>query len=81
MTNLNRITVSTHVMGGRPCVRGMRFPVSRILGLLAGGEDRATILANHPDLQPEDIQQALEYAALLADNQVIALRVADEVPG
>lgn len=71
--NLDRITVDANIMGGRPCVRGMRFPVSRILGMLAGGEDEKTILANHPDLEVEDIHQALVYAAMLADNQVVTL--------
>ena len=71
--NLDRVTVDPDIMGGRPCVRGMRFPVSRILGMLAAGEDEATILANHPDLEAEDIHQALVYAAMLADNQVVTL--------
>ena len=60
-------------MGGRPCIRGLRFPVSRILGMLAAGEDQTTILANHPDLETDDIRQALSYAALVADNQVVSL--------
>ena len=76
MSHLDRITVDPRIMGGRPCIRGMRFPVSRLLGLLAAGEDQATILQNHPDLQAEDIRQSLCYAALLADNQVVALRAA-----
>lgn len=71
--HLDRITVDPEIMGGRPCIRGMRFPVSRILGMLAAGEDEATILANHPDLEADDIHQALSYAALVADNQVISL--------
>lgn len=71
--HLDRITVDPEVMGGRPCIRGMRFPVSRILGMLAAGEDEATILANHPDLEADDIRQALSYAALVADNQVVSL--------
>ena len=71
--NLDRITVDPNIMGGRPCVRGMRFPVSRILGMLAGGEDEKTILVNHPDLEAQDIHQALAYAAMLADNQVVTL--------
>ena len=73
MTKLDRITVDAQVMGGRPCIRGLRMPVSRVLGMLAGGEDEATILKNHPDLEPEDIRQVLAYAALLADNQVVPL--------
>ncbi len=71
--NLDRITVDPDVMGGRPCVRGMRFPVSRILGMLAAGENEEAILANHPDLEAGDIHQALAYAAMLADNQVVTL--------
>ncbi len=74
MAHLDRITVDSRVMGGRPCIRGLRFPVSRLLGLLAAGEDQAAILRSHPDLEAEDIRQALEYAASLADNQVVALR-------
>jgi uncharacterized protein (DUF433 family) len=73
VTKLDRITVDPQVMGGRPCIRGLRMPVSRILGMLAAGEDEATVLRNHPDLEPEDIRQALAYAALLADNQVVPL--------
>ena len=73
MTKLDRITVDAQVMGGRPCIRGLRMPVSRILGMLAAGEDEATILKNHPDLEPDDIRQVLAYAALLADNQVVPL--------
>jgi uncharacterized protein (DUF433 family) len=73
MTRLDRITVDPQVMGGRPCIRGLRMPVSRILGMLAAGEDEATILRNHPDLETDDIRQALSYAASLADNQLIPL--------
>ena len=65
MTKLDRITTDPAVMGGRPCIRGLRMPVSRILGMLAADEDEATILKNHPDLQAEDIRQALVYAARL----------------
>ena len=73
MTNLDRISVDPQVMGGRPCIRGLRMPVSRVLGMLAAGEDEAATLKNHPDLEPEDIRQALAYAVLLADNQVVPL--------
>lgn len=73
MVELDRITVDADVMGGRPCVRGMRFPVSRIISMIAAGESEPTILKNHPDLQPEDIRQALTYAAMLTDNAVVPL--------
>ncbi len=73
MNHLDRITVNADVMGGWPCIRGLRMPVSRVLGMLAGGESEPTILANHPDLEAEDIRQSLVYAAALADNQVLSL--------
>jgi len=68
---LQRITVNPEIFGGRPCIRGMRFPVSRILGLLAAGETPDTILKSYPYLEKEDIQESLNYAALLADEQII----------
>ncbi|MEO8168109.1 MAG: DUF433 domain-containing protein [bacterium] len=51
----------------------MRFPVSRLLGLLASGETSESILTSYPYLEAEDIHEALKYAALLADEQVIEL--------
>ena len=66
-----RITVNPDVCGGKPCVRGLRFPVSRLLGLVAAGETPETILTSYPYLEPEDIQEAMSYAALLADEQVV----------
>lgn len=72
----DRITVDPQVMGGRPCIRGMRFPVSRILGMLAARQSEQEILTNHPDLEPDDIQAALAYAAALADDRVILLKSA-----
>ena len=68
---LQRITVNSEMFGGRPCIRGMRFPVSRILGLLAAGETPESILKSYPYLEKEDIQESLNYAALLADEQII----------
>ena len=68
---LHRITVDPEIFGGRPCIRGMRFPVSRILGLLAAGETTESILKSYPYLEKEDIQESLNYAALLADEQII----------
>ena len=66
-----RITVDSEVFGGKPCIRGLRFPVSRLLGLLAAGETAESILQSYPYLEQEDIQEALHYAAFLADEQVI----------
>jgi uncharacterized protein (DUF433 family) len=70
-TRFDRITVDPKVMAGKPCIRGMRFPVSRLLGLLAAGGDEQTILAEYPYLEPEDIQAALAYAAALAEEEVV----------
>ena len=66
-----RITVDPEICGGKPCIRGMRFPVSRLLGLLASGETAESILQSYPYLELEDIQEALSYAAFLSDEQVI----------
>jgi uncharacterized protein (DUF433 family) len=66
-----RITVNPEICGGKPCIRGLRFPVSRLLGLLAAGETNESILKSYPYLEPEDIKEALNYAAFLADEQVI----------
>ena len=66
-----RITVDSEICGGKPCIRGLRFPVSRLLGLLAAGETPESILQSYPYLEFEDIQEALSYAAFLADEQVI----------
>ena len=68
---LQRITVDPDICGGKPCLRGMRFPVSRVLGLLAAGETSESILESYPYLEREDIQESLRYAALMADEQVI----------
>ena len=70
---LERITVYPEVFGGKPCIRELRFPVSRLIGLLASGETPETILDSYPYLEAEDIQAALNYAALLADEQIIEL--------
>ena len=65
-----RITVNPEVCGGKPTIRGLRFPVSRLLGLLASGESQESILKAYPYLEPQDFLEALNYAAFLADEQV-----------
>ena len=59
----DRITFQPEILGGRACIRGMRIPVSLILGQIAHGATHEEILEQYPDLETEDIQQALEYAA------------------
>jgi len=59
----DRITAEPGVMGGQPCIRGMRFPVKTIVHMIARGMSVEQVLAEHPDLEPADIEQALEFAA------------------
>jgi uncharacterized protein (DUF433 family) len=66
---IERITIDPSVCTGKPCIRGLRFPVSRLLGLLASGETKQTILKAYPYLEPGDIDQALVYAAYLAEEE------------
>ena len=66
----DRITIDPVICTGRPCIRGMRFSVARLLGLLAAGETRESILASYPYLEAEDISAALTYAAALAEDEV-----------
>ena len=78
-TRFDRITVDPEVMGGKPCIRGLRFPASRLLGLLASGLDERAIFAEHPYLEREDIQAALAYAAALGKDDVVEALSLDEV--
>ena len=71
--NFSRITVDPAVCTGKPCIRGLRFPVARLLGLLAAGETREAILRNYPYLEAADIDAALRYAEFLADDETILL--------
>jgi uncharacterized protein (DUF433 family) len=66
-TKSERIMVDPRVSTGKPCIRGLRFPVSRLLGLLAPGETRESILSAFPYLEAGDIGQALRQAARLAE--------------
>lgn len=71
MMYFERITTDPAICGGKPCIRGLRFPVSRVLGLLASGETPETILKAYPYLEGEDIRTALDYATFLADETVM----------
>ena len=66
----DRITFSPQIMGGRACIRGMRIPVSVIVGQIAYGATVEEVLTEYPDLEREDIQQALAYTAWLAHEEV-----------
>ena len=59
----SRITVDPRHMGGVPCIRGLRIPVATVVGMVAEGISEPAILATYPDLQVEDIREALRYAA------------------
>lgn len=69
----DRITIDPGICTGKPCIRGMRFPVARLLGLLAAGQSREAILASYPYLEAGDIEQALHYAAYLAEDETVPL--------
>ena len=58
-----RITVDARQMGGVPCIRGLRIPVATVVGMVADGLTHEEILRAYPDLEPEDIHEALRYAA------------------
>lgn len=70
---LERITVELAVCTGKACIRGLRFPVSRLLGLLAAGETAETILKAYPYLEAADISEALTYASLLAEDETVEI--------
>ena len=73
LMTLSRITIDPGICTGKPCIRGLRFPVARLLGLLAAGETREKILTAYPYLEAADIDEALRYAALLAEDETVEL--------
>ena len=77
MTRLHRITQDPDVMGGRPCIRGLRVTVGTIVGLLAAGHDAVDVLAAYPYLERDDIRQTLAYAAWRSEEQEIAVGSTD----
>lgn len=68
-----RITLNPAVATGKACIRDLRFPVSRLLGLLAAGESRESVLKAYPYLEAADIDEALRYAAFLAEDETVEL--------
>ena len=70
-----RITTSPDKMGGVPCIRDLRFPVATVVAMVADGMTNDEILGEHPDLELEDISEALHYAALAVQERELPLRL------
>jgi uncharacterized protein (DUF433 family) len=70
-----RITVNANQMGGVPCIRGLRIPVATVVAMVADGMTDVEILAAYPDLAPEDIREALRYAAEAVRERELPLAV------
>jgi uncharacterized protein (DUF433 family) len=66
----DRITFDPAVMGGRACIRGMRMTVSLVVNLVANGMSTADIVREYPELEAEDVRQALQYASALANEEI-----------
>jgi len=66
----DRITFDPQIMGGRACIRGMRITVSLVVNMVANGMATGEILKEYPDLEAEDIRQALQYAAFLTQEEI-----------
>ena len=75
METLTRITRDSAVMGGKPCIRGMRVTVGTIVGLLAAGHSEEEILGAYPYLERDDIREALSYAAWRVEEIEVPLSV------
>ena len=73
MLGFDRITFDPNVMSGRACIRGMRVTVSLILNLVADGMTTEEIVDAYPYIEPEDVHEALRYAAWLAEEHVFAV--------
>ncbi|MCK4659675.1 MAG: DUF433 domain-containing protein [Phycisphaerae bacterium] len=70
---LNRITFDAAKMGGQACIRGLRIPVATVVRCVASGMSSEEILEAYPDLEPDDITEALQYAASLTEDRIIPL--------
>jgi uncharacterized protein (DUF433 family) len=72
MFGFERITADPAILGGKACIRGMRISVSLVVNLVANGMTVDEIVEEYPDLEPEDIRQALKYAAWTVDDAIYA---------
>jgi len=75
--SFSRITTDPAQMGGVPCIRGLRIPVATVVGMVAEGMAEAEILAAYPDLEPEDVREALRYASEAVRERELPLRRAE----
>ena len=75
-TKFNRITINPEVMNGRPCIRNLRLTVQRVLETVALYPDWEELQTEYPELEREDIRQALEFAARSLDSQIFSLEAA-----
>lgn len=70
MEKMDRITINPNICLGQPTIRGMRITVSVILKMLAGGKSIQDVLEAYPELEPEDVKQAIKYAAWVVSDQI-----------
>lgn len=73
MKTLTRITIDPQVMGGKPCIRGMRVTVGAVVSLLAAGHTETEVLREYPYLEEEDLREALAYAAWRSEEAEVKL--------
>lgn len=76
MNKLDRITINPSILHGQPCIRGMRLTVRRVLEAVALYPNRSDLFREYPELDDEDIRQALDFAARSLDDRVIELAAA-----
>ena len=76
MLELDRITVQPDICMGQPCIRGMRIMVSVIPKMLAAGKTTADVIDAYPEIEPDDIKQAMQYAAWIVSDQIQYMKAA-----
>lgn len=76
MPPFDRITADPRIMNGQPCIRGMRLTVKRVVSLISQGLDVQTLQEDYPELEDEDVRQALEYAAGMVEDRCVPLSLA-----
>lgn len=75
-TRFSRITVNPEIMNGQPCIRGTRLTVKRVVEAVALYPDRSQLKAEYPELQDDDIREALDFAARSLDDEILLLEAA-----